>query len=313
MARRSGKQNTNPTPAPEPEGSVATETPTEAPAAEAPKEDKPVDLTAFKEAVSSAVAEADSSTGVVPTANLEAVTAEYRKLDGLKAKNAAKKHVATGMKDEMDSDNLAGARAYLMIQDKALVAASGGGGTKTERVPADPTEAFVQRVATLQLGYHLATSTVPEGVDEGWQEKVNSTVNDSLAQATAYREWLANESEDRGDEPETSSIVKNAVKLAEGRQARAGSSQRGGTFEGPRRSIEAHVVNAFADKEVGTFMKIAAIRNVRSEEYGDNPPSAGAISARLFPKSGTSSLEKLGIKPTEQDGKKGAVKVEVSA
>lgn len=309
MARRGPKQDSKNTPAPEAEGSVATDT--EAPVVEAPKEDKPIDLTAFKEAVASAVAEADDSTGVVPTANIEAVTAEYRKLEGLKAKNAAKKVVATGMKDEMDSDNLAGARAYLMLQDQALVAASGGG-SKAEKVPADPTEAFVQRVATLQLGYHLATNSVPEGVTDGWQEKVTEAVNESLAQADAYRAWLHNDSEDRGDEPEVTAVVRNAVKLSEGKQARAGSGQRGASHEGPRRSIESHVVNAFADKEVGTFMKIAEIRNVRSEEYGDNPPSAGAISARLFPKSGKSSLTKLGIKPTEQDGKKGAVKVEVS-
>jgi hypothetical protein len=306
MARRNSKQNDAPvettdesTPAEAPAEGTATAT-------EAPAE---VDLTGFKQAVENAVSESDTSTGEVPEASLAAVTAEYRKLEGIKAKNQAKAFVNEGMKNAMDSDSLAGARAYLNIQETALVAAAGG--SKAERTPTDPTEAFVQRVAVLQLAYHLVTQSVPEGVTEDWQDKVGTLVSESAGQATAYQAWLVDESDDKGDEPDTSAVVKNAVKLAEGKTARAGVARSGGgSFDGPRRDTARHIINAFADKEDGTFLKIAEIRNVHSEEYGTELPSAGAISARLFPKSGKSVMPKHGIHPTERDGKKGAVKGE---
>lgn len=286
----------------------ATEAPVEATEqTEAPKaEDKPVDLTAFTEAVNAAVAEADVTTGEVPEASLAAVTAAYRALEGIKAKNAAKALVNEGMKDKMNSDDLAGARAYLNIGDNALTAAAGA--SRSERVPADPTEAFVQRVGTIQLAYGLAVANVPEGVKDNWNELVTELVNSSNESAQAYSAWLSGDTETRGDEPEVSGVVRNAAKLAQGRSAKAGSTRSGGgaSFDGPRRDISKHIANAFEGKDSGTFLSIAEIRNTRSDEYGDNPPSAGAISARLFPRSGKVTVE--GVTPETQNGKKGAVK-----
>ena len=308
MARRNQRQNapeategTEPEATTEGSGSTATAT-TEKP--------KQVDLTDFKAAVDTAMTEADTTTGEVPEAALAKVTEEYRKLDGIKAKNEAKAHAADLMKSRMGADDLAGARAALNIQDKALVAAAGG--SKGEKAPADPTENFVQRVATLTLGYQLATTSVPEGVDESWTEKSNALVSENFESAKAYLAWTQGDPESRGDEPEVSSVIRNAAKLAAGKAAKAGVSRGGGTFTGDRKDIGVHIENAFSDKEEGQFLTIAEIRNTRSDEYGDNPPSAGAISARLFPKSGTSSMEKVGIKPDTQNGKKGAVKVAVS-
>jgi hypothetical protein len=286
----------------------------EAPAQESTSTDKPKaaepDLTAFQKAVADAFSEADTTTGEVPVASLEGVTAAYRALEGIKAKNQAKAFVNEQMKNEMGKANLAGARAYLKIGDDALVAAAGGKGS--EKAPADPTENFVQRVATLQLGYGLTTSNVPEGVADDWSDRVNKLVGEVNEAANSYLAWANSDPETRGDEPEVTAVVRNAVKLAQGKAAKAGTSRGGGTFSGERHDIGEHIVNAFADKEVGDFLTIAEIRNTRSDEYGDNPPSAGAISARLFPKSGKSSMEKVGIKPDQKDGKKGAVKVEVS-
>lgn len=286
-----------------PEATTENTEQTETPAAE-------VDLTAFQSAVQSAKDEADTSTGEVPEASLAGVTAEYRKLDGIKAKNAAKRVVGDAMRDAMNSGDFAGARAYLMIQDNALVAAASGGGSKTERAPADPTENFVQRVATLNLASTLSQESVPEGVSEDWGSKVGDLVNTSLEQARAYTTWLEADEETRGDEPEVTAVVRNAVKLSQGKSAKAGtrSGGGGGTFTGERRDIGAHIVSAFEGKDEGTFLTIAEIRNTRSEEYGDNPPSAGAISARLFPSKGTSSMLKVGIRPDTQNNKKGAVK-----
>lgn len=323
MARRntrststSTNEESNPTTE---ENAVSTATPeAEAPAPEqAPESDPPAesgppaeaDLTAFKAAMEAAVAEADTTTGEVPEASLAAVTKEYRALDGIKAKNAAKALANDGMKDQMAADNLAGARAYLNIGEHALVAAAGV--SKGERVPADPTENFVQRVGTLRLAYGLAVNTVPEGVKDTWSEKVDTLVGEQTDNANSYFTWLQADPETRGEEPDVTAVVRNAAKLAQGKSAKAGVSRGGGTFTGERRDIGQHVMAAFEGKDVGTFLTIAEIRNTRSDEYGDNPPSAGAISARLFPKSGTSSMEKVGIKPDTQNGKKGAVLVTV--
>jgi hypothetical protein len=284
------------------------ETPTEA-----SKPEAEVDLTAFNKAVAEALEASDTSTGEVPEANLEAVKAAYRALDGAKAKNAAKKAVNEAMKDAMNSDNLPQARANLMISENALVAGGGGGGG--QKAPADPTEAFVQRVATIHLAYGLVTAHVPEGVDEGWQQKVTELVESSNDTANSYLQWTTSPEDTRGDEPEASPVVKNAVKLSQGKQAKAGTSRSGGSFTGERRDIGVHIRNAFEGKDKGTFLSIAEIRNTPSDEYSTGEgseavfeaPSAGAISARLDEKEGKkSSMRKFGIIPDTQNGKKGA-------
>lgn len=315
MARRSPR-NTAEAPA---EASTETQeapvstTEETAPAAEATPAETPIDLTDFTAAVEAAVEEADTTTGTVPEASIAKVSAEYRKLEGLKAKNAAKKLVADGMKDAMNGDSLPRARSYMNLQEKALVAASGGGGGST-RQPADPTEAFVQRVATLNLASTIAQSNVPDGIAENWGERVGTLVTESTEAATSYLQWLTGDEDSRGEEPEVSQVVKNAAKLAQGKAAKAGGRAGGaGTpFTGERRDIAKHIVEAFENEPEGKFLRVSEIRKFRSNEYGDNLPSAGAISIRLFPNKGESSMTKLGIKPDTQDGKKGAVKVAAS-
>ena len=73
--------------------------------------------------------------------------------------------------------------------------------------------------------------------------------------------------------------------LAIGKAAKAGA-RAGSTFTGERRDIGKHIAEAFESVEPGGFLTVAEIRKFRSNEYGDNPPSAGAISARLFPSGG---------------------------
>ncbi|MGV9949212.1 DUF262 domain-containing protein [Rhodococcus aetherivorans] len=54
-----------------------------------------------------------------------------------------------------------------------------------------------------------------------------------------------------------------------------------------RRDIGQHIVHAFADLEVGDFLTVGEIRKTPSPQYPINDlPSAGAISARLFPSNG---------------------------
>jgi hypothetical protein len=76
-----------------------------------------------------------------------------------------------------------------------------------------------------------------------------------------------------------------------------------------RKDLGAHIVEAFADLEVGQFMTCAQIGNVSTTVYGDEKPSVGAIVARLFPASGTCTVP--GIRPclSPDNGARGAVKV----
>jgi hypothetical protein len=72
-----------------------------------------------------------------------------------------------------------------------------------------------------------------------------------------------------------------------------------------RRDIGAHIVSAFEGLAEGTFLTVGEIRAHRSHEYGDEFPSAGAISARLFPSNGRCTVP--GVEPGENErGVRGA-------
>jgi hypothetical protein len=301
------------------EGAVSTlpeeatvSTTTEAPAEGTKTEKAPVDLTAFQAAVDAAVAEHDTSTGTVPEGLVAAVQGEYRSLDGLAAKNAAKKVVNDSMREAMNEMNIVLARAYMSISDQ--LTAGSGTREKAEKVPVDPTEAFVQRLGALQLAAELVAASRPEGVSEDYVTQLNQLLADSREGASGYLAWTQREPVAEGEEdtpePEASSFVKAAVKLSQGKAARVSAGRSGGsTYTGERRDIGQHISEAFADVESGTFLTVAEIRKHNSSQYtSDNPPSAGAISARLFPKSGKCTVE--GIEPdTNEKGNRGARKL----
>lgn len=309
MARRNTKSsNTDQSTNEAQEASVSTDTSTatEAPEAtetETTEASTEINLDSFKAAVETAVAEADKSTGELAPAVLEPVVKEYRNLDGVKAKNAAKKFLGDGMKDQMNKGSIQGARSYLQLQESMT---AGHGGSSAPKTPADPTEAFVQAEVTLRLA--SALHQPGEGVSDDYETKVEDLLAASTESAQAYLAWVSDDSEDKGDEPEASAVVKNAVKLALGKAAKAGGrTSSGGTFTGERRDIAKHISSAFAGVESGTFLTVAEIKNHTSEEYGENSPSAGAISARLFPTSGKCTVE--GITPGQNEkGNKGATK-----
>ncbi|MBN1091957.1 DUF262 domain-containing protein [Blastococcus sp. TML/M2B] len=78
--------------------------------------------------------------------------------------------------------------------------------------------------------------------------------------------------------------------------------------EATRRDIGAHIVSAFAGLPEGAFLTVREIRAHRSDEYGDEFPSAGAISARLFPSSGRCTVP--GVEPGENErGVRGARRI----
>jgi hypothetical protein len=284
---------------------TATETAIEAQAAETE-----VDLTAFNGAVEAAIEAADETTGTVAAAQLSPVQAQYRALDGAKAKNKAKKHLSDTMTTAITSQppNIKAARALMFLSDNLTVA----GSSATPKAPADPKAAYIEQVQA--LGLAVETLPVPEGVEVTREELAIS--DEQREQLVAYRDWLNREPAAEGaedlPEPQVSAVVKAAIKLQTGKAVRrtSGGSTRS---DGPRRDIGKHILNAFADKEPGTFLTVAEIRGIPSEEYpATEPPSQGAISARLFPASGKCSLVDKGVKPASQNknGKevKGAVK-----
>ena len=60
--------------------------------------------------------------------------------------------------------------------------------------------------------------------------------------------------DDKGDEPETGAVAKNAVKLALGKSAKAGGRAGTGTpFTGERRDVGKHILNAFEGKPLPVY------------------------------------------------------------
>jgi hypothetical protein len=301
----------------ETENSAVETTVTAAPATAAPANGDKAELTdeqvaealaAFHAAVESAQSGKDATTGVPTDEGMSGVNAEYRKLNGIKLKNKAKAWLNDEMSRTMKQNDIPSARCYLELTNGLSTA--GPKRERAERVPADPTEAFVERAAALYLAGELVGGYVPEGVSEDWGDKAQELTDKARDEAEAYRTWILNEDEDKGDAPDASAVTVAAVKLSLGRSAKPGKStpKAASNFDGPRRDIARHISEAFADKAPGTFMKISEIRNFRSSEYGDDLPSAGAISARLFPKKGNCTL--ADVKPdANADGDKGATKI----
>lgn len=267
--------------------------------------EKPIDLTEFIAAVEAAVETRDPASGTLPDESIPPVTEAFRNLDHLKAKNAGRRHVEEAMRNALNTQDWVAARAHMQLTELALVSATASA-TKAEKVPTDPKVAFTERYQS-----HLLALTViladeaPEGVD------VNSLTltEDQVTQARALVAYNKNEAEDKGDAPESTPVVRNAVKLAAGKAAAGRKPGKANGTPGIRRDVGAHIKSAFADVEAGEFLTVAQIVKHKSDEYGEDAPSAGAVSARLFPTSGKTTVE--GIEPgTAADGKiRGATKL----
>jgi hypothetical protein len=304
MARQ-GRSNTSAAPAEDKtEGTTAPAEGTEAPVTTTEStEETPVNLDAFKAAVEASLGEADTTTGQVPESAVTSVNEEYRKLEGQKGKNAARKFLEDAMLAAVGELDAVKARSYSELK----AGLSTGGGSSTPKAPADPGAAYVQRMAALDLARGIVYGTKPEIEGRDLDAEVSKMVTDLGQQVADLQAWTANEAEDKGDAPEVSPVVRQAVKLSTGKAS--GSRSGGGNSGGPRRDTGKHIASAFADKAVGDFLTIAEIAKHKSAEYGDDSPSQGAISARLFP---TTTVE--GVEPVEKgaiDGKnpKGARKI----
>lgn len=307
--------STTTTEAPEVAEVEATEAPVEVSTEEPKKEKKekkepaaPIDLTEFKRVVEEVIPERDLETGELADQYISAVREEFNKLNGTKAKNAAKSYLNDSMRATMELLDGPKARSYMILSDKAVVTVAG---PKAEKTPTDPTDAFVQRVVALKLALQIAREAVTEGVKPNWQELANAAFEDASQKVPAYLEWVRKTDEERGDEqaPSNSRIIALALRIAEAKSPKGVSrAARTSTFTGERRHIEPHIASAFAGVEDGAFLTVAQIKAHQSEEYGSDSPSAGAISIRLFPKDGKACTLK-GVTPgTNEKGNKGAYK-----
>lgn len=305
MARRSNNKpsDENPTPEVEESGTEGTEeaaveatdegteeTATEAPAKE---EAAPVDLGPFQAAAEEAVSSADDSTGDPTEESINNLNKVYREIDGVKGKNQARSWLEDQMKSAIVGGDIVKAKTYVMLKD-GLSAGSGGGAPKA---PADPTVAFTYKVVALRLALYEVASNPAEGVNENWSEQADKLEAELADDVQKYRDFLASDDED-AEAPEVSPVVRQAFKLAQGKGSGGGSRVTGG----PRRDIEKHLIQVFENEPAGAVLTVNEIAKRQSTEYGDDRPSAGAVSARLFPK-GRDAYSANGIEAFAEEGK----------
>ncbi|QDF18312.1 hypothetical protein SEA_CHELMS_98 [Gordonia phage Chelms] len=261
----------------------------------------------FKSVVTAAVEAADPSTGTVSEADLDKVAEAYRGVTGgIKYKNLAKDFVDESMKAALPAGEYIKAVSYNEVSEKLRTTKPA---PKAAAPKVDPKEAFGERVAVIELGLALLTDRVPEDAED---YEVPST-EVAYSQASAYLDWLEADEATRGEEPELSGIAAAAVKVFQGKGI--GGRRAGGAtgprqpFTGVRRNVGNHISSAFEGVESGTFLTVSEIVKHRSEEYGDDAPSSGAVSARLFPQGDASKCNVEGITPGTNDaGTKGATK-----
>jgi hypothetical protein len=307
---------------PEATDTKATEATAEKPAGPSAEEVEKA-VVAFLDKAKAVAETRDKATGEITDEQKSVVKTAYGELPTTPARTKARNGLDEAMKSALSEHlDAALARAYMILGQ--TVKAPSGRSETVAKAPVDPTEAFIGRMAAMTLAPNLVE--VPEGVAEDWVAKVQQKAKSLASEVKAYRAYLADHStwtaqpeDKRGDEPaapEVSEIVLNAHRFARGRaqgtrkaKSEGGAtSTRASTYSGPRRSVKTHISNAFADKAPGTFLKIAEIANTPSDEYGDDRPSSGAVSAALFPSSGKSP-DIDGVEPAEVGGVKGARKV----
>lgn len=247
----------------------------------------------------------DEKNGEVPSENMAEIVEAYRNLPGgTRAQNKALERLSKNQMTALTEHMWAvGARALSLII-LALRDAGKGSRPKADTVAkptVNPTEAHV----ALAAAHALAVNFVPvgEGVAADWANQVNQKVNDLRDEVVTYNTYLAakasydaltDEQKAETEEPqapEVDAIILTAARLARGRVAgpkKATKEPKAGSAvstprdpSAPRGDILAHIREVFADKPVGTFLKVAEIAKQGTSQYGPGQASGGAISARI--------------------------------
>jgi hypothetical protein len=268
----------------------------------------------------------DSATGAVPDGVLSNLKAKFLQLPSGPARKAVREWVDGWFGEAVEAMDATLGRTLYVIKTKALTGTGASASPTAARQPVDPTDAFVDQITALYLAPYMVE--VPEKVAQDWGARVEAKANELNEAARTYAAWATavaalpddatDEQKAAHPEPEVPEVVKNALRLARGRTSnttrrRASSTgtstgtTRASSGDGVRRNVANHIANAFADKPVGTFLKVSEIVNTRSDEYGDVPVSPGAVSARLFPSSGKCTVP--GVEGATENGAKGGRKV----
>ena len=286
------------TTATETDATATTEVSDEAKAKEAAAEQGYTD---FRAAVTTALAERDPSTGVLPEVQLEAVKAAFRGLAGAKYKGRAKRSLNDDLKNAVNEQDLILGTAVMALADAVENAGpvrASGGASSEPRKAVDPAQAYREGIVVLHLAYALARDNTPEGVDaEAESDAINAKVNELNDAARSYFTWLTSTAEDKGDEPEVDVLIKRAAKAATGKAAGRTRSAAGASApraEGaPRRNVRTHIAQVFdkLGKGSGEMLKISEIANTATDEYPSADCSPGAISAALKSAKGVEGFE----------------------
>lgn len=288
---------------------TTTEAPAEATTTEAPAEvDMNEVLKGFVGSVETALTEKDTATGALPVSQIEAVKAQYQSLDGLKAKNAAKKDLQDRLRTAIAKADVATAAAVMKLVDDACVAGGKSSTAAADKPPADPAEAYIARLVALNLAYSLAANDVPEGIDaEDARAKAQDQVNGLAEQADKLFTWTKSDPETRGDEPDTNPLAKRAVRLVQGKVSggKSASTGGGGSTKENRGNTARHIQLFFKDQPVGAKAKIAEIAKFVSDEYPAADASPGALNSRM-----KSNNPVPGVQASLIDGKFAVEKVE---
>ena len=169
-------------------------------------------------------------------------------------KARARNTVKNAMENAMRNDDFDAAKSYLAISNSLV-------SVKAEKTPIDQNAVIANRILSLRYAADLIESgaTIPDGIDA-----------DSVDFGTVA-EMVTNA------ETETTSTVVAESGTKIGRNA-------------ARRDVAAHIESAMADLAPGSEILVSAIHNHRSDAYGDDAPSSGAIFARFVSWSDKSDL-----------------------
>lgn len=220
------------------------------------------------------------------------VTDAYATLDRA-GKAAATRHMSALSPELLESGDFDKARVVLLA-NKATKAEKPKA-EKKPRTPVDPTQAFVDRLASFQIAYALFAAGKPEGVADDFQEKVQAAFEANYEQASALAAYMANTDENKGDAPDASEVATYAVRIAVKPVRKP---------YGPRHDAGKHIEQVFAELPSGTFLTAGEIAGKPSEEYGEKGATQSAIAARF---KGKAPLAE-GLSIVTRDGETGVLK-----
>lgn len=273
--------------------------------AETPAPEAEVEVVLSEDLVSAAnaaVDNADPTTGTPALQFIEAVTKAYHAIAGIKGKNLAKKFVDAGMVSALSEvpPNAPKAVTFSKLRE-AINESAAPKAPSAPRAPADPKVAYIQQAAALAIAGALLPR--PDGVDD---EQVQEAVTEAWDAAVALFTFNTAEQPEGVEAPEVSKTASTAVRYAMGKGVGTGSGRTAGSIS---HDVQVHIDEAFASLESGAFLSVADLVKFDSAEYAGGRPATSAVTGRLFPKSGDTTL--TGVVPVEktETTPRGAAKV----